>query len=156
MLVVAPFPPRLDGRHGGARALVQSLARLARQNTVALLVLKSGDEQGVDESLRGACDLVEEIEIMPSTASFRSRLLNGIRLRVALLRGTPTWASHQRVVELNARLDALAREWRPELVQLEYRIMGQCLAALEGSSAPAFSSTTIPREHRAGWPARVP
>lgn len=58
VLVCAPFPPRLDGRHGGSRALAQLLARLAERHAIALLVLRSHDEPGVDEELRSACELV--------------------------------------------------------------------------------------------------
>src|SRR5438552_3326554 len=86
LLVCAPFPPRLDGRHGGSRALAQLLVRLAARHNVALLVLKAPDEPGVDRVLRRACELVEEVEIPPVGRSFTARLSNRVRLRAALLR----------------------------------------------------------------------
>jgi glycosyltransferase involved in cell wall biosynthesis len=135
VLVVAPFPPRLDGRHGGSRALAQLLARLSKRHSIALLVLRSHEEPGVDDVLRDACDVVEEVLIPPVGSSFGARLENRIRLRTALLRGTPTWASERSTKDFAARFEGLARVWRPDIVQLEYRIMGQFLPAI-GRAAP--------------------
>jgi glycosyltransferase involved in cell wall biosynthesis len=138
VLVVAPFPPRLDGRHGGSRALAQFLVRLAARHSVALLVLRSQDEQGVDDVLRRACDLVEEVEIPPVGPSSGARLINRIRLRAVLLRGMPTWATKRTAIGFGARLEELIRVWRPDVVQLEYRIMGQFLPAVTKCSAPCL------------------
>jgi glycosyltransferase involved in cell wall biosynthesis len=132
--VVAPFPPRLDGSHGGSRAIAQLLARLAARHSVALLVLKAQDEPGVDDALRRICDRVDEVEIPPVGPSFGARLINLIRLRAALLRGTPTWAALRTAPGFGARLEELARTWRPDVVQFEYRIMGQFLPAIFGSA----------------------
>jgi glycosyltransferase involved in cell wall biosynthesis len=134
VLVAAPFPPRLDGRHGGSRALAQFLARLAARHSIALLVLRAHDEAGVDDVLRPLCDSVEEVEIPPVGPSFGARLTRRIRLRAALLRGTPTWAAERRAPGFGARLEELVRVWRPDVVQLEYRIMGQFLPEIVGSA----------------------
>src|SRR5713101_4001224 len=120
VLVVAPFPPRLDGRHGGSRALAQFLARLATRHSVALLVLRAQDEPGVDDALRHICDHVEEVGIPPVGISFGARLSNLIRLRSALLRGMPTWAAERTAPGFGARLEELVRVWHPDVVQLEY------------------------------------
>ena len=136
ILVVAPFPPRLDGRHGGSRALAEFLARLTKENQVALLVLRADDESSVDETLAGRCDLVEEVCIPAVGRSFVARLRNWLRLRVLLLRGTPTWAAQRSSADFAERLQALSRTWHPDVVQLEYRIMGQFLPAIRGT-APA-------------------
>jgi glycosyltransferase involved in cell wall biosynthesis len=135
VLVSAPFPPRLDGRHGGSRAIAQLLVRLASRHSVALAVLRSPDEPPVDESLRKACELVVEFEIPPVGRSFRERLANRVRLRSALLRGMPTWAAQRTAVGFSESLQRLARDWQPDIVQLEYRIMGQFLPAFRGVSA---------------------
>jgi glycosyltransferase involved in cell wall biosynthesis len=127
VLVVAPFPPRLDGRHGGSRAVAQLIARLATHHVVALLVLRADGEPGVDDRLRSLCDLVEEVEIPRVGPSFGARLVNRIRLRAALLRGTPTWAAVRTAAGFEARLEELAATWHPDVVQLEYRITGQFL-----------------------------
>ncbi len=135
VLVVAPFPPRLDGRHGGSRAIGQLINHLAARNHVALLVLKAHDELGVDDRLRARCELVEEFEIRPVEGSLSARLANRLRLRAAPLRGIPSWAAERQADGFAARIEEFVRTWQPEVVQLEYRIMGQFLAALKDCPA---------------------
>ena len=137
LLVVAPFPPRLDGRHGGSRAVAQLVSDLARRHAVALVVLRADDEPGVDNGLRKACDLVEEVAIPAVGSSVLARLKNRIRLRLALLRGVPTWAAERSAPDFEERLRGLVADWRPDLVQFEYRIMGQFLPAV-ARSVPAL------------------
>jgi glycosyltransferase involved in cell wall biosynthesis len=132
VLVVAPFPPRRDGRHGGSRAIGQLLVRLASHYTVALLVLRARGEPEVDDLLRRMCSVVHEVEIPPVGESIRERLVNRLRLRVSLLRGMPTWASERSAPEFGARLAELVELWRPDVVQFEYRIMGQFLPMVAG------------------------
>jgi glycosyltransferase involved in cell wall biosynthesis len=134
LLMVVPFPIRLDGRHGGSRALAQLAAHLAARHTVALVVLRSDEEPGIDETLRQACALVEEVPI-PEAKTIGARVLGRIRLRVALLRGTPTWAAVRTAPGFRRRLEEVARAFRPDVVQLEYRIAGATLP-LSGCSAP--------------------
>jgi len=135
VLFAAPFPPRLDGRHGGSRAIAQFLVRLAERHEVALAVLRAPDEPPVDESVKRACDVVAEVALPQVGASFNARAANRLRLRLALLRGMPTWAAERATGEFGERLERLGREWRPDIVQLEYRIMGQFLSALRGVTA---------------------
>jgi len=73
VLVVAPFPLQIAGRHGGTRAVAQLVARLADRHTVALLVLKGEGEPDVDDRLRHLCDLVEEVGIPAVGTSIASR-----------------------------------------------------------------------------------
>jgi glycosyltransferase involved in cell wall biosynthesis len=112
--------------------------RLAARHSVALLVLRSQDEQGVDDVLRRACDLVEEVEIPPVGPSSGARLINRIRLRAVLLRGMPTWATKRTAIGFGARLEEFIRVWRPDVVQLEYRIMGQFLPAVTKCPVPCL------------------
>jgi glycosyltransferase involved in cell wall biosynthesis len=94
--------------------------------------LKERDEPAVDDLLRSRCDVVEEVEIPPIGPSFTARLINRIRLRAALLRGMPTWAAARTAPGFAPRLEELVRVWRPDVVQLEYRIMGQFLPEIVG------------------------
>lgn len=135
VLFAAPFPPRLDGRHGGSRAIAQLLVRLAERHEVALAVLRAQDEPPVDEAVRDACDLVAEVELPRLGRSLGARAANRLRLRRALLRGMPTWAAERTTGEFGTCLERLVRAWRPDIVQLEYRIMGQFLSALHGATA---------------------
>ena len=148
VLFVAPFPPRLDGRHGGSRAIAQFLVRLAERHEVALAVLRAPDEPHVDESVKRACDVVAEVELPSAGESFRARAANRLRLRMALLRGLPTWAAERATEEFGERLERLVREWRPDIVQLEYRIMGQFLPALRGATAKTVLVEHDPRSVR--------
>src|SRR4051794_34261225 len=117
VLVAAPFPPRLDGMHGGSRALAQLLYRLGASQSIGLVVLKGVDEPGVDDQLRGACHFVEEVEIPNPGRSIGARMLNRARLRSALLRGVPTWAAERSVAGFGDRPAELVRSWRPDIVQ---------------------------------------
>jgi glycosyltransferase involved in cell wall biosynthesis len=138
VLVAAPFPPCMEGRHGGSRALAQLLARMATRHSIALLVLKAPDDMGVDDVLRRACDVVEEVEIAPIGSSFPARLINRVRLRAALLRGTPTWAAERATAGFRARLEELVNDWQPDVIQFEFRIMGQFLPAIRAYPAPCL------------------
>jgi glycosyltransferase involved in cell wall biosynthesis len=107
---------------------------MATRHSIALLVLRTHDQAGVDDVLRRVCDIVEEVEIAPVGPSFAARLSNRLRLRAALLRGMPTWAAGRTAPGFGARLAELVRVWRPDVVQLEYRIMGQFLSEIGGSA----------------------
>jgi polysaccharide biosynthesis protein PslH len=134
VLVAAPFPPRLDGHHGGSRALGQLLMRLCARHSIGLAVLKAHDEQGVDETLRARCAFVEEVEIPPPGRSPAARLVYRARLRAALVRGVPTWAAERTANGFATRLEQLVRTWCPDVVQFDYRIMGQFLPAIPRST----------------------
>ena len=136
ILVVSPFPPRLDGRHGGSRAVAQLIAGLAARHAIGLLVLRDPDEPGVDEPLRKACDLVVEVEIPAVGSSLRARAANKLRMLAALARGVPGWAVQRSAPDFEDRLTEALEKWRPDIVQLEYRIMGQYLATLRAHSVP--------------------
>jgi glycosyltransferase involved in cell wall biosynthesis len=130
LLVAAPFPPRLDGRHGGSRAIAQLLVGLADRHAIALAVLRSPGDPRVDEQLRARCGRVLEVDIPPVGRSLRERLANRVRLRADLFRGVPTWAAEQTSAGFGEQLRRLTLDWQPEVVQLEYRIMGQYLPSL--------------------------
>ena len=56
-VVAAPFPPRLDGSHGGSRAIAQLLVRLADRHASRARGAAAPGDPRVDESVRHACDL---------------------------------------------------------------------------------------------------
>lgn len=126
LLFLLPFAPRLEGRHGGARATGQLIAGLAARHEVAALYRAEGAEKPEDE-LRAACALLEGVT--PHARPGR------LRPKLALLRGTPTWASEVADPHFAGRVRALAGEWAPDVVQVEYPVMGQYLPALGDSRA---------------------
>lgn len=128
ILFLLPFAPRLEGRHGGARATGQLIAGLAQRHEVAAVYLADPAEPPLEEELRDLCAVVE-----PVAPRERHRRL---RPKLALLRGIPTWASEVAEPAFEKRVRELSGEWAPDVVQVEYPVMGQYLTALKGSSAP--------------------
>src|ERR671924_359629 len=124
LLFLAPFPPSLDGGHGGSRVIAQLLDRMAARHRVALMCLRHPDDAPVDPRLRTRLDLVVEVERRDVALSPRLRALHGVRARLFLLAGTPLWATELEVGVFRRRLLEVLREWRPDVVQVEYTAMG--------------------------------
>jgi glycosyltransferase involved in cell wall biosynthesis len=137
ILVLAPFPPRLDASHGGGRVVAQLAAGLAERHAVALLCLRGADEPPVDAGLRRRLAITEEVPRAGGwrSADARQRLRKDFALLASPLTGRTAWARAWAVPAFAARLTELVREWRPEVVQAEYGVMGQYLAGLNGSPA---------------------
>jgi glycosyltransferase involved in cell wall biosynthesis/O-antigen/teichoic acid export membrane protein len=136
LLFAAPFPPSLDGAHGGSRVIAQLLVRMAERHDVALVCLRRPDDQPVDAALRALLDRVEEVELPASSASGAARLLGGLRTRLRLLAGRPLWSSEVDVPAYRERLRAVLREWRPDVIQIEYTVMGTHLEEMEAAGIP--------------------
>ena len=132
LLFLVPFPPRLRGRHGGATVTGQLIAGLARRHDVAVLYLTEAGEPSVEGELRDACDLLEGVTRRGPPTGLPARLIP----KVALLRRTPTWASELAEPSFASRVEELAGRWRPDVVQIEYPVMGQYLPALNRCAAP--------------------
>lgn len=140
LLFLLPFPPRLDASHGGGRVAAQLIHALSGRHEVAALYLRAHDEPAIDERVADRCSLVGEIAI-PREPSFRMRLAR----HVAPLRGVPAWAAFVAVPEFARRAHDVARSWRPDVVHLEYHVMGQYAAALD-----AHAGARILTEYEAG------
>jgi glycosyltransferase involved in cell wall biosynthesis len=123
ILVCTPFAPRLDARHGG-KATAQLLLRLAERNNVALLALRSTQDDRVDQAIADVCDVVHEIP-----PAERSPLQRRLRWSVGLLRGLPPWAADCRSSEYARALERLLDEWRPDLVEIHLQAMAQYVEA---------------------------
>jgi glycosyltransferase involved in cell wall biosynthesis len=135
VLVLSPFPPRLDGRHGGSRAVARLVCALAERNRVALAYLRAADEPPADPATARACErLVEGRRPGISTSSLRPwTRVPAVLLRLAA--GTPLWAAGRWDAAFARGVRALAREWRPQVVQAESTAMGQYLGAVEERGA---------------------
>jgi polysaccharide biosynthesis protein PslH len=136
ILIVSPFAPRLDGRHGGSRVIAHLVANLARRHDVALIYLRGHDEPPLDRVLGRCCDLVAEFERPWTAGDPVTRWARRLRLGWALLRGKPSWVTRWWTKEFAQRLDEIASGWRPDVAQLESHVMGQYLPALRGLTAP--------------------
>jgi glycosyltransferase involved in cell wall biosynthesis len=131
LLFLLPFAPRAGARHGGARVTGQLIAALARRHDVAVLYLADDSEPPPDPELVENAAMVEPVPRDVSQVTLGTRA----RVKVGLLQGTPTWASELGSAEFARRVAELATEWRPDVVQLEFSVMGQYLPALEASAA---------------------
>jgi glycosyltransferase involved in cell wall biosynthesis len=133
VLLCTPFPPRLDARHGG-KATAQLLARLALRHDIALLYLRTEDDEPVDDVFIERCAHVEGIPLARRRSS-RSAALQRARWAVGFARGLPPWAMDCRSARYRARLRALADEWRPDVVEIHLQVMAQYASALDGCPA---------------------
>src|ERR1044071_2773843 len=132
LLFLTPFPPRLDAEHGGARVIAQLIAKLAMRHHIALLSLRAPAELPVDSMLRDRCDLVEEI-LRPAPGF----TLQQVWARLAsLVRGAPLWIAGSAVPAYTDRVRTAMNTFTPDIVQLEYHVMGQYLSALRGWPTP--------------------
>ena len=136
LLFLLPFAPRLDATHGGGRVLAQFVTLLSARHSVALLCLRAPDEPSVDQSLRAQCEIVEEIVRPSNGLLLPQRCLCSMRTLTSLLMGRPRWATFWAVSEYTARLRSLVRLWKPDIVQIEYHVMGQYLSALGSRVGP--------------------
>jgi glycosyltransferase involved in cell wall biosynthesis len=136
LLVATPFPPSLDGAHGGSRVISQFLARMAERHDIGLVCLRHPRDPEVDPLLRSRLTLLEEVQ-RPDWSSTRiRRLAGGFRTRLRLFVGTPLWASEMDVPAYRQRLREVIAEWRPDVVQIEYSVMGTYLRELEAAGVP--------------------
>lgn len=133
LLFLLPFPPRLDALHGGGRATAGLLAELTRRHTVALLYLRAPGEPPLDPHLARYCAYTEEVMRPLSDAAVGARVVRRVRLFVGWLRGRPMWATDWEVASYRTRVGAVVRDFGPEIVQVEYHIMGQYLTALDAA-----------------------
>jgi polysaccharide biosynthesis protein PslH len=149
LLVLTPFPPSLDGAHGGSRVISQFLLRMAERHDVALLCLRHPRDPEVDPLLRSRLAFVEEVDRPDwSTTTFR-RLTGGLRTRLRLFAGTPLWACEVDVPAYRKRLCRVLADWRPDVVQIEYTVMGTYLGELEAAGAPIVLVEPDPASHAA-------
>lgn len=130
LLFLTPFRPRADGRHGGARVTGQLIAGLARHHEVA--VVHFDDPPGVEDELSRTCERLEPVALPALIEGWQARIAAKLRL----LRGFPTRASELHNPAFGRRVHEVAAAWRPDIVQIEYPVLGQYLPALDGCPAP--------------------
>lgn len=130
VLVLAPFAPRLDATHGGARAIAATIAGLARKQRVAVLYIWRPGEPSIDDALRQRCDLVGEIKVGGT-----SRWRRCVRVGWTLMQGVPLWVARSGSATFARRVQETARAWRPDVIQAEFHLMGQYFDAIRNYPA---------------------
>jgi polysaccharide biosynthesis protein PslH len=133
LLVLSHVPPSLTAANGGARAIASLVLRLAGSHRVALLALRAHDEEPIDAELRQACELVVEAERVPARSSLHRAWRERQRVPLALS-GAPGWAVALSVRALGDELERITSQWKPDLVQIEFVVMGQYIPRLHASA----------------------
>jgi polysaccharide biosynthesis protein PslH len=144
ILLLAPFPPRRDGAHGGARALSGLTRALAAEHRVALLYLRAADEPPTDHDLLRVCDQVVEVVRDEPRGRGTRRLGQQLRNVLGLLRGRPIWVSKWASAALPAQAGRILREWEPDILQLEFEVMGRFLDDLGRFPCPVVLTVHDP------------
>jgi glycosyltransferase involved in cell wall biosynthesis len=116
--------------------MAQFLDAVARRHRVALLYLRSLDEPPLGEAFHERCELVEEV-IRPLTGELPlQQWLRKVSLITSLLRFRPLWVTDWACRAYGERVRSLVHQWSPDLVQIEYHVMGQYIPYLDGTTAP--------------------
>lgn len=134
VLVVAPFPPRHDAFHGGARSIAELVSRLTSRNRVALLCLRHDGEPPVEPALEERCDLVAEV-LVRKASSGSERVKRGFRVIAGVAAGRPVWVSDWASDAFARRLREIVETWRPSVVQFEFQVMAQYVSVVPASAA---------------------
>lgn len=141
LLFLAPFPPRVDGTHGGSRVIAQLVIGLAGRHDVGLLHLQGREDDEPDKRIRTACAFVEAVPRQHDGGGLRRQA----RIGGWLATGRPVWVAEWRAPEFAIRLRAITAEWQPDVVQIEFHVMAQYVEALADCSA-----RRVLTEHEAG------
>ena len=122
VLFVAPFPPRSDGTHGGARAIAQSVLHTAERHRCSLCYFRYPTEPQPDDPLVEA--LEHCVEILRPAERRRSvgHVARAIRWRAGLLVGRPRWVSELTLPTDRSLLRKLIDRWQPDVVRFEYPV----------------------------------
>jgi glycosyltransferase involved in cell wall biosynthesis len=124
LLVLAPFPPRHDATHGGARWNAGLVARLAGSHRVGLITLRGPEEQGIDPELAAQCDFAIEAERVRARASVVGMWRERQRFAMVAAR-EPGWVVGFSARAFGAEIDRARAEWRPDVVHVETVVMAQ-------------------------------
>ena len=147
VLVLAPFPPRLDGRHGGSRAVAQLVVALARRDRVALAYLRATDEPPADPAVTAACERVHEGRRPGVAGSAVRPWPRALAVLPRLAAGWPLWAAARRDAAFAGAVRELAAGWRPHVAQAEFTALAPYLREV---GPPARRVVTV---HEPGVPA---
>lgn len=136
ILFLAPFAPRLQASHGGGRVIAQLIAHLAQRHSIGLCYLRAPEEPAIDDVLREHCDVVEEVLLQERGGAYKNRWPHRLQVWKELMMGKPLWAIDRLSPAYSERVNMLLKHWRPDILQVEFHIMGQYLSALSEYPAP--------------------
>lgn len=125
ILLVTPFAPSAEGRHGGGRAIHGLARELVERHDVVLLHL---DRDELDPALASRCLAVHAVAA-PDPGPWTVRA----RGAAAVLRGRSLKAAASAVGALRRRAQELEALTSPDVLQVEYGFLGDVLAAAPGA-----------------------
>lgn len=129
MLLLAPFPPRLDATHGGGRSIARLVLALARRNDVALGFLRTDDEPAPGPDVIAACSLVHEQRRPGVSHSSVRPLPRALAALPGMAAGKPLWVAARWNAAFHSWVRHTIAVWRPHVLQAEFSAMGQYLDA---------------------------
>jgi glycosyltransferase involved in cell wall biosynthesis len=136
LLFLLPFAPRLDALHGGGQVMAQFLAAMTLRHRVALIYLRAPKEPPLDEIFTERCEWVEEVLRPWAGRSLVQWIVRNARLVAFLMRFRPMWVTDWESSSFHDRVRLITHTWQPDIVQIEYHVMGQYLSALDHCAAP--------------------
>jgi polysaccharide biosynthesis protein PslH len=107
------------------------------RHAVAVLYLREETEAPIDPDIESMCEWAESVaRSHVGRASLVGRIGRRVRLVASLVTGRPIWVQAVDEPEFARAVRRAVREWAPDLVQLDYHVMGRYLNALAASDAP--------------------
>jgi polysaccharide biosynthesis protein PslH len=122
ILIITPFAPAHQARHGGARAVHGLLSALADRHE--LVVVHLDGEDAIDPDLAARCVAVHALPAAPLSRWSRRALSIS-----ALLQGRSLWACELGIRRLQRRVGLLSNELQADVVQVEHGVLGEALSA---------------------------
>jgi len=135
ILFVAPFPPRLAGTHGGAKAIAELVFHTAARHDVALTYLRHAGEPEPEQELLERLALAEEIT-RPDEPTGLAHVVRALRRRAKLAAGTPLWVSELAAPSVTDAVESVVDSWAPDVIRLEYPVSAALLPATRTSASP--------------------
>jgi glycosyltransferase involved in cell wall biosynthesis len=135
LLFVAPFPPRLDGTHGGAKVVGQLLRGTADRHAVGIVYLRHPREPDLDDVLRDRLAFVEPVLRPVPARHTAAHWVRALRWRARLLAGHPRLVTELAAPAFAARIRDAVSRWQPDVVRLEYPVAASYVGALAESDA---------------------
>lgn len=141
--MLAPFPPRSQGWHGGSRSIAHRLRAMSRAHDISLLYLHGSHDPPPDGDLADACVEVVAVDRtgIEGTLAFAEGAAMLPRVLWRAWRGIPVWVQAFRSTAVDEAVRGLIDRRRPEIIQVEYQLMAQFLP-----SRPAIPTVLVVHE----------
>ena len=139
LLFALPFAPVPDLMHGG-RAIAQLLARLGTTHRLAIVYLGSASSPAIDPVIAAGCELTVEVPLAagPAQPPWRRRA----RVLTAPLTGVPSAVAALREPGFARTCIDVARQWAPDVIQVEHDTVAYLGPALRDAGAPGVRVLT--------------